>query len=109
MSASRSSSVRVPAWNCHEMGWTTGVSGLSLKDWRACYAEHNRDEQVLLHQEHYGYALQVQQNPCSDPSSVRQRTGKGRGVHRDIKEPQACPSVLVRQDLFQSLRETVCT
>ena len=40
------------------MGWTTGVSRLSLKDWRVCYAEHNRDEQVLLHQELYGYALQ---------------------------------------------------
>lgn len=32
------------------MGWTTGVSRLSLKDWRACYAEHHRNEQVLLHQ-----------------------------------------------------------
>ena len=76
MSASRLSSVRVPAWNCHEMGWTTGVSGLSLKDWRACYAEHNRDEQVLPHQELYGYALQVQQNPCSDPASAWKRAAE---------------------------------
>ena len=85
MSASRSSSVRVPAWNCHEMGWTTGVSGLSLKDWRACYAEHNRDEQVLLHQELYGYALHVQPGSGSDPSSVRQRTRARRSVHHNIK------------------------
>ena len=58
------------------MGWTTGVSGLSLKDWRACYAEHNRDEQVLLHQELYGYALQVQQNPSSDPASAWKGTAE---------------------------------
>lgn len=73
MPAPRSVSVRVPGWNCPEMDWTTRVSGLSLKDWRSYYAEHNRYEQVLLHQELYGHALQVQQNPCSYPASVRQR------------------------------------
>ena len=76
ISASRSLSVRVPAWNCHEMGWTTGVSGLSLKDWRICYAEHNRNEQVLLHQELYWYALQVQQDPSSDPESAWKGTAE---------------------------------
>ena len=103
MSASRSSSVRVPAWNCPEMDWTIRVSGLSLKDWRACYAEHNRIEQILLHPELYGHALQVQQSPCSYPTSAWKGAAERRSVHRDVKEPQACPSVLVRQDLFQSL------
>lgn len=97
MSASRSSSVRVPAWNCPEMGWTTGVSGLSLKDWKACYAEHNRDEQVL------------EQDPSSDPASAWKGAAERRSVHSDVKEPQTCTLVLVRQDLFQSLRETLCT
>ncbi len=108
MSASRSSSVRVPAWNCHEMGWTTEVSGLSLKDWRVCYAEHNRNEQVLLHQKLYGHALQVQQDIGSYTSSVTQRTGTRRSLYSDVKEPKAGPSFLVRQDLFQPLRETFC-
>ena len=77
------------------MDWITSASDHSLKSWRACYAEHHGDEQVLLYQELHGHALQVQQDPGSDPSSVRQRTGKGRSVHRDVKEPQTCSSVLV--------------
>ena len=87
MSALRSVSVRVPAWNCSEMDWTTGVSGLSLKDWRAYYAEHNWNEQVLLHQELHGHALQIQQNPCSYSSSAWKGTAERRGVHSDVKEP----------------------
>ena len=91
------------------MDWTTGVSGLSLKDWRVCYAEHNRNEQVLLHQELYGYAMQVQQDYSSDPASAWKRAAERRSVHSDVKEPQTCSSVLVRQNLFHSLRETLCT
>ena len=87
-------------------------SGLKMfieKNWRACYAEHNRNEQILLHQELYGYALQVQQDPSSDPSSAWKGAAERRSVYCDVKEPQACPSVFVRQDLFQSLREALCT
>lgn len=90
------------------MDWTMEASDHSLKSWRACYVEHHGNEQVLLYQELHGHALQVQPGSGGDPSSVRQRTGTGRGVHRDVKEPQACPSVLVRQDIIQSLREAFC-
>ena len=109
MSASRSRSARVPAWRSPDMEWTMEASNHSLKSWRACYAEHHRIEQVLLHQELHGHALQVQQDIGGDPSSVRQGTGTRRSVHRDVKEQEACPSVLVRQDFVQSLLEAVCT
>lgn len=91
------------------MGWTTGVSGLALKDWRACYAEHYRNEQVLLHQELHRHALQVQQNPCSDPASAWKGIVERRSVHSDVKELQTCSSILVRQNIFQPLREAFGT
>ena len=64
MSASRSLSIRVPGWNSVKTDLITAVSKCLLKNWRACYAEHQGNEQVLLHQELYRHALQVQQNPC---------------------------------------------
>ncbi len=105
MSALGSTSARVPAWNSVKTDLITTASDHSLKSWRAFYAEHNGNEQVLLHQELHGHALQVQQDPCGDPASAWKGTTERRSVHRDVKEPQACLSLFVRQDLFQSLRE----
>ena len=87
----------------------TAASGCSSRSWRACYAEHKRDEQVLLHQELHGHAVQVRSDPVGDPSSAGPGPGAGRSVHSDLRQPQACASVHVRQALVRSLREAVCT
>ena len=62
--------IRVQEWNSVKTDLITAASRCLLKNWRACYAEHNQNEQILLHQELYGYALQVQQDPSSDQSSA---------------------------------------
>ena len=109
MSASSLISARVRGLNSLKTGLTTTASEHSSKSWRVCYAEHHWNEQVLLHQELYGHALQVQQDTVSDQTSTREGTAERRSVHRDVEESKAGPSLLVRQDLFQSLREAVCT
>lgn len=87
----------------------TAASGCSSKSWRACYAEHKRAEQFLLHQKLHGHALQVRADTVGDPSSAGPGPGAERSVHSDVRQPQACASVHVRQALVGSLREAVCT
>lgn len=109
MRMSASVSVRVPGWNSVKTDLITTASKCLLKNWRACYAEYHGNEQVLLHQKLHGHALQVQQNHCSYPASAWKGSAERRSVHSDVKEPQTCSSVLVRQDIFQSLRKALCT
>lgn len=57
-----------------------------MKSWRTFYAEHNGDEQVLLHYELYGNALQIRQNIVSYMASVTQGIGTWRGIYSKVKE-----------------------